>query len=53
MIYLYIGIGIYLATSLFLSAKWLIRKIKLRKSSKEVREAEDKDPFFDKFYPHF
>ena len=53
MIYLYIGVGAYLLVSSVLVFRWALKKIRLRKALKDKKQTEDRDPFFDKFYPHF
>lgn len=53
MIYLYIGAGVYLLVSSVFVWKWALKKIRIRKAQKESKQTEEKDPFFDKFYPHF
>jgi hypothetical protein len=53
MIYLWIGLAIYVCISLVLAGKWAIKKRALHKLRKENKETEERDPFFDKFYPHF
>lgn len=53
MVYAYVFGGIYILVSLVLFSKWAIQRIKMRRIIRDVEEAEEKDPFFDKFYPHF
>tara|TARA_R110002012_G_scaffold260259_1_gene441905 strand:+ start:86 stop:247 length:162 start_codon:yes stop_codon:yes gene_type:complete len=53
MIYLYIGVGAYLLVSSVLVFRWALKKIRLRKALRDKKQTEDRDPFFDKFYPHF
>ena len=50
---LYILGGVYLLTSLFLIIGWTIKRVRRNRILKEIEEAENQDPFFDKFYPHF
>ena len=53
MIYLYIGVGAYLLVSSVFIFRWVLKKIRLRKTIKDNKQTEEKDPFFDRFYPHF
>ncbi len=53
MIYLYIALALYLLVSSVLVFRWALKKIRLRKALKDKKQTEEKDPFFDKFYPHF
>ena len=49
MLYYILG-GVYILVSLVFFIRWVIKK---RRRLKEIKEAEEDDPFFDTFYPHF